>query len=127
MTDRSMRYVLVLAALFNFSAAAMILFPESIGRFAELPTNAPKFFAWMLAMLIALFGAVYVWLAHRVTIDRPLVGVAALGKLVVFAVATVCLALGELSAKAYVPAVGDLIFALLFLAWLRSGAANAGR
>ena len=116
--DAVMRPVLVVGALFNFFAAAIVLFPDSIGGFADLPLSGSRFYSWMLALFIGLFGGVYVWLSRRPVIDRPIVVLAAVGKTGVFAVALACLLLGELSPQAFAPAVGDLLFAFVFLWWL---------
>jgi hypothetical protein len=117
--DLIMRRVLVVAAMFNFAAAAMILFPQSIGRFADVPLSAPHFHSWLLALFIALFGGVYAWLSRRAVIDRPLIGMAVLGKTGVFLVALVCLATGDITARTFATAIGDLAFAAVFLWWLR--------
>ena len=113
-----LRGVLRVGALFNFGAAAMLAFPTTLGQVAELPPPGSRFYPWMLAMLVGLFGGVYLWLAQRPRIDRPLVAVAGLGKLGVFAVSTACWQVGEIPGRAMVPAVGDLLFGLVFLGWL---------
>lgn len=114
-----LRRVLWFGALFNFGAALGLAFPASIGRIAALPAPGSRFYSWLLALFVGLFGGVYLWLARRPRIDRPLVVVAIVGKLGVFAVALVCWRLGEIPGRAVVPAVGDLIFGLVFLWWLR--------
>lgn len=131
--DRVMRITLATGAVFNAFAAAMILMPDSLGRFAALPTDAPRVYVWMLAMFILLFGAVYAWLAQRPEIDRPFVLLGITGKTGVFLIAMICLVLGDLSGRAMIPAFGDLIFAALFAWWyirsadhLKPSAALAG-
>lgn len=116
--DHVMRRVLVVAAIFNLVAASVVLFPDSIGRFADLPRAESRFYSWMVSLFILLFGGVYAWLSRRPVIDRPLVVLAAVGKMGVFLVAFTCLLLGELSATAFAPAVGDMLFGLCFLWWL---------
>ena len=113
-----MRSALWLGALFNFGAALMLAFPASLGQLAGLPPPGSLFYSWMLALLIGLFGGVYLWLAQRATIDRPLVVVAIVGKVGVFAVAVACWQLGQIPGRGVVPAIGDLIFGLVFLWWL---------
>lgn len=117
--DLVIRRTLVVGAIFNLAAAAMVLSPSSLGRFADLPLTAPRFYSWLLALFIVLFGCVYAWLSRRPEIDRPLVVLAVFGKCGVFLVALACLLLGDISAKAFAPAVGDLVFGLIFLWWLR--------
>lgn len=122
--DVVMRRTLVVGAIFNLFAAAMVLLPQSLGRLADLPQSAPRFYSWLLALFIILFGGVYAWLSRRPTIDRPLVAVAVIGKTGVFLVALTCLFLGEISTNTFAPAIGDLLFAGIFLWWL-SGTARA--
>lgn len=122
--DRVFRTVLVVGALFNFVMATAILFPDPFGSFAELPRSESRFYSWLLALFIALFGGVYAFLSASAVIHRPLVVLAVIGKTGVFLVALVCLLLGELSPGAFAPAVGDLLFALVFLWWLKGVAAK---
>lgn len=120
--DRWMRPVLLAGAAFNAFAALVVLFPDSLGAFADLPPAGSRFDRALLAWLIAVFGGVYAWLAFRPAIDRPLVAVATIGKAGVFAIAATLWWLGELSTRALLPALGDLGFAVLFLGWLRATA-----
>ena len=118
--DVVMRRVLVVGALFNFFVVVIVLFPDTLGRFADLPVPVSRFYTWLLALFIGLFGAAYAWLSRRPTIDRPLVALATVGKIGVFVVALLCWQLGDISAKAFGPAIVDLLFALIFLWWLRA-------
>jgi hypothetical protein len=118
-TDRWMRRTLIAGAVFNAFAALVVLFPDTLGAFADLPPAAPRFHRALLALFIALFGGVYAWLAVRPTIDRPLITIAALGKLGVFAIAIALWSTGDLSTRALTPAVVDLMFGLVFVGWLR--------
>ena len=120
--DVFMRRTLVVGAAFNFLAAAMVLFPQSLGRVADIPQGAPRFHSWLLALFIFLFGCVYAWLSRRAVIDRPFVVLAVVGKTGVFLVAFACWWFGEISARAFTTAVGDLLFAGIFLWWLRGTA-----
>lgn len=119
--DVAMRRVLAFGALFNFVAVIIVLFPDVLGGAIDLPEPGSRFFPWMLSLFIGLFGGVYAWLSRRPVIDRPLIALAAIGKVGVFAVALVCLLLGDISAGAFAPAVGDLLFGLYFAQWLRTG------
>ena len=73
----------------------------------------------MLALLIGIFGGVYAWLARQPRIDRSLVVVAVIGKIGVFTVAMISWLLGEIPGRGLIPALGDLIFGVVFLWWLR--------
>ncbi len=114
-----MRIALWVGACFNLGAALMLIFPSSLGQIAGLPLPGSRFYAWLLAILIALFGGVYAWLACRPQIDRPLVAVAIIGKFGVFAVSLACWLLGEIPFRGFVVAIGDLIFGLIYWWWLR--------
>lgn len=120
--NRYFRAVLVVGAGFNFFMALVILFPNTIGRFADLPRSESRFFSWLLALFVALFGGVYAYLSRTPVIERSLITLAVIGKTGVFLVALACLLLGDLSPRAFAPAIGDLIFAVIFLGWLRSTA-----
>jgi len=119
--DAAMRRVLAFGALFNFTAVAIVLFPDVLGGAIELPEPGSRFFPWMLALFIGLFGGVYAWQSRRPVIDRSLIALAAVGKIGVFAVALACLLLGDISVGAFAPAVGDFLFGLYFVHWLRDG------
>lgn len=118
--DSVMRAVLWIGAAFNFCAAAMVAFPETLGVFSGLPGTGPLFYRWMLVLFVALFGGAYAWLALQQQITRPLVAMAALGKTGVFIVALVCWILGDIPLQSLPPAVCDLAFALVFAWWLRA-------
>lgn len=120
--DRFFRRVLFVGGCFNVFMALVILFPDSIGGLADLPRSGSRFFSWMLALFVGLFGGVYWYLSTKPVIDRSLVALAAIGKTGILMVALACLLLGDLSVSAFVPAVGDLLFAGVFLWWLRSTA-----
>lgn len=113
-----MRAALWIGAAFNFGAAAMVAFPDTVGSFSGLPGTGPLFYRWMLVLFVALFGGAYAWLALQPEISRPLVALAALGKTGVFMVAVVCLLLGDIPLQSLPPAVCDLAFALVFAWWL---------
>lgn len=119
----TLRWVLRVAGIFNLGAALLFAFPESLGRLAGLPGGGPRFYVWLLAVWVALLGLVYLWLAQREAVDRPLLGTAALIKASVFVVAIASFVRGELTATALLPAGADLVFAALFVAGVR----GAGR
>jgi CHASE2 domain-containing sensor protein len=108
-----------IGAFFNFGAALMFIFPVSLGQIAGLPVSGSLFYNWLLALFIGLFGAVYAWLARRPRIDHPLVGLAIIGKMGVFAVALASWLLGVIPFRGFVVAIGDLVFGMIFWWWLR--------
>lgn len=123
----AIRPVLWLGAAFNAAVALGLLLPSVAG--ALLPPPAPAFHTWTRAYFVALFAATYAWLAMQPTIPRPVVGVAAIGKAGVFAIALACLLRGDIGPRTFAVGVVDLGFALCFLAWLRRpviGARDSG-
>jgi hypothetical protein len=116
--DSVMRPVLWIGAAFNFGAAAMVAFPDTVGSFSGLPGTGPLFYRWLLVLFVALFGGAYAWLALQPHISRPLVAMAALGKTGVFMVAVACWLLGDIPLQSLPPAVCDLAFAMVFTWWL---------
>jgi hypothetical protein len=68
--DLTMRWALAIGALIKFFAVAIVRFPESVGRTADLPPPGSKFYSWLLALFIALFGAVYAWLGALRSTDH---------------------------------------------------------
>lgn len=113
-----MRAVLWFAAAFNFGAALMVAFPDTIGSFSGLPGTGPLFYRWLLVLFVALFGGAYVWLALQPQICRPLVALAALGKTGVFVVSIVCWYVGDIPLQSLPPAICDLAFGMVFAWWL---------
>jgi hypothetical protein len=119
--DAFIRKVLWATTFYNLVAGLGFAFPSTIGRLADLPLPVAPLYSVLLALSVFLFGAAYAWLAMQPTIDRPLVGFAAVGKASVFVAAIVLWSLGD-GPGWFVPgAVGDLIFAAIFAWWLRAG------
>jgi Na+/melibiose symporter-like transporter len=120
--DWHLRKILWATVVFNVAGASAFLFPSSLGQLAGLPLPVAPLYTVLLAFFVLLFGAAYVWLALAREIDRPMIGMAAAGKAGVFVIAVTLWAMGE-GPGWFVPgATGDLVFAILFLAWLRSNA-----
>jgi undecaprenyl pyrophosphate phosphatase UppP len=85
---QAVRYTLWVSAPFNLLAAYMVLLPLSaLGRLVGMPPSPPLVYSALLATMIALFGLAYAWLATQPEIDRPLVGLAAIAKTMVFVIA----------------------------------------
>jgi hypothetical protein len=118
------RKVLWVAALYNLGGASLFAFPASLGQLAGLPVPVAPVYSVLLALFVLLFGAAYAWLAMQPTIDRPMVGFAAIGKASVFVAAVILWAAGEGSASLIPGATGDLIFAAIFAWWLRAARAR---
>jgi len=117
---RAIRPVLWLGVPFNAMVAAMVAFPGPLGDFAMLPVVDAVFYRWMLVYFVVLFSATYGWMAMQPIIPRPVVGLAALGKAGVFAVALACVLANQIPVRTFLLACGDLVFALYFFAWMRA-------
>ena len=119
--DAAMRRILWCAAVFNLGGAFLFAFPASpVGQLVGLPIPVPGIYCAILAFLVALFGAAYVWLATQPSINRPMVALFAIGKAGVFGIVGIFWLSGAASGPAVVAASGDLIFAILFARWLRA-------
>lgn len=116
--DHVMRRALRVTSVLNLGAAFVFAFPDSLGRLAGFPGPASLLHSTFLALLVALFGATYAWLARQPRIDRPLVGFCALGKTGFFTVAFACWLLGDLPGRGALAASADLLFAGVFAWWL---------
>ena len=120
MNDDLMRRALRFSAVANFGAALLFGFPASLGQLAGLPAPAPRLYTTFIAVLVALFGATYAWLARQPHIDRPLVAFSALGKTSFFVVVLLTWLFGDVSGRALLAGAGDLVLATLFAWWLVS-------
>ena len=118
--DALLRAALWTTALANLGVALLVTAPQSaLGQWAGLPgAPVPAVYRVLLASFIALFGLCYAWLARRTVIDRPLLTLAAFGKLLAFMGVSGLWIAGDASARFALLMVGDLILAALFLAWL---------
>lgn len=116
-----MRGAMYATAVMNVLAAGLFLpGAEGLRALADLPPEAPPIYLATVSMFILLFGLGYFWCAVTGRADRLFVTLAAVGKLA-FVTMLVCFWLaGELSARAVLGGVGDLVFGTLFVTWLLS-------
>jgi hypothetical protein len=120
LSERFVRNSLWASVPLNFSAAAILLMPWlPPGRLLGLSPNVNPIYAGIASYMIAFFGCTYIWLARAKTIDGPLLWAGALGK-IGFVLLGVALWLAGV-ANGAVPALAsvDLVFAMIWLAWLR--------
>jgi hypothetical protein len=121
--DRLMRGALWLSVPYNLGAAVLLAFPGWWpGQWAGLPAPVPLADSLLLAMFVALFGGAYAWLAAREVIDRPLVGLATIGKIGACTVVVALWLAGDLPARTLLTVSGDAVFAAIFSRWLLSSA-----
>jgi ABC-type branched-subunit amino acid transport system permease subunit len=126
--DKIIRMTLWTSVPFNFVAAYSFAFPASFsGQMMGLPFEAPAVYSVLLAWLVALFGAVYGWLAMQTKIDRPIVTMAAIGKVGVFVLAALLWLSGQVQGKTVFVVSGDLIFGCVFFWWLVKTAKYANK
>ena len=117
--EKAIRYTLWASFPFNLVASYFVLFPASVlGRLVGLPPSPPPVYAAPLAMLIALFEFAYAWLAQRPKIDRPLLGLAATAKTLMFVIALALWLSGQGTGGLVLVASVDLAFASLWGWWL---------
>lgn len=110
--------LLQVAAVFNFLAALSISFPDSIGKAFEMPASGSPFYTYLLGLLLAMIGMVYLILSMEDSPNRNLILLAAFGKMSVFILATYCWTIQAISNQGFYLAFGDLTFAVLFVYWL---------
>jgi hypothetical protein len=123
--DKIFRGVLWATVVFNVGGAMLFLFPSSsLGQLAGLPAPVPAVYTALLAEFVLLFAGGYAWLALQPTIDRALVGFAAIGKTGAFLVITGFWLTGAVPARGVLAASGDLIFACIFAWWLLAPAST---
>ena len=118
-TERIIRPSLWASAAFNIGGAGLFAFPVSfLGRLSGLPPEPPAIYRFLLALLVFGFGCAYLWLAMQRTISRPFICFAAIDKACVFGVVFVLWLLGESPVSSVIVISGDLIFAIIWAAWL---------
>jgi hypothetical protein len=116
--DDVVRRALWATVVFNVVGALLFAFPDTLGRFANLPGGVPRLYAFSMALMVALFAGAYAFLARQPSIDRPMVGFLAIGKASFFTLTVLCWLAGEASGMVVLAASGDLVFAAIFAWWL---------
>ena len=103
----------------HLGAAYVLARPGAwLGQKLGLPAAADPLYAALAAYLVGLFGCVYAWLALQPRPTQPLLAVAALGKLGLFAVVLGLWLLADASPRLVAVSAVDLWFAALWLWWL---------
>ncbi len=120
-TDRIMRQILWAAALYTWGGAMMFAIPGTpVGRFVELPANAPDIYRIFAALFTLIFAGMYAWLAMQPAIAKPMVWLGAISKALGFLSVFALWLFGHAAFPGVVLFSGDLIFAVLFVMWLRT-------
>lgn len=116
-----MRRALFATAVMNISGAALFLpVAEHLRPLAGFPSGGHPFYLAMASMFVLTFGLGYLWAAVAGRADRLFIGVAAGGKLSFFGLLVCFWAMGAVPGRAPLTGTGDLVFGLLFVAWLLS-------
>ncbi|HEY0975536.1 MAG TPA: hypothetical protein VGE57_13660 [Solimonas sp.] len=119
--DRLIRAALWASVPFNAAAAFGLAFPASpLAAPFGLPSMVPQPYPAMLGAFVALFGGLYAWLAWQPQIPRAMVGFSAIGKLAAFVIVTLLWLQGRVGTPLALAGTGDLLFAVIFLHWLRT-------
>ena len=114
-----MRGALFATAAMNLGGAlAFTPYGGAVRALAGLPDGAPPVYLATIGVFILTFGVAYLWTAVSGRADPLFIAVAASGKLAFFVVLTWYWARGQLPGRAPLAGSGDLLFGLLFLAWL---------
>ena len=110
------------AAVFNWLAAAILFAPFGIAQALGLepaPINSP--YEHIALMAIVLFGIGYWWAGNDPLLNRPLIRLGMIGKLLVVALVWLAVAGGQANWRLGALASGDLVYAILFARYLYFG------
>ncbi|MCK5841409.1 MAG: hypothetical protein KAH31_04530 [Candidatus Sabulitectum sp.] len=124
MTDRFYSRMFLLAALWNVIAtvAGLAFYQFQLQLFfgSEAYTNCfyQALFYRIAITAVLIFGIGYYMVSRQITANRGIVWLGALGKLSLFCAFTCFFISGKVTAIAFVLALGDLVWATLFLMFL---------
>ena len=119
MLETITRKTLWISSGFNFVAAYALAFPHhGLGVLFGLPADTPRLYAYLFAYVVAVFGVSYAWLAKQAQISKPLLAVAAAGKIGIFVITAGLTMVGDISIRPTLLASGDLLFGAIWLSWL---------
>jgi hypothetical protein len=114
-----MRGALFATAGMNILAAPVFMpAATSLRTVAGFPEGGHPFYLVTVGMFVLTFGFAYLWAAVTGRAERLFIAVAAAGKLSFFGLLVWFWAVGAVPLRAPVLATGDLVFGVLFLAWL---------
>jgi hypothetical protein len=101
---------------------AVLIAPPSVGlrALAGLPEAGHPFYAWTLSLFILFFGVQYLRLSVSTAREPYFVAIGAAGKAAFSLLLTAFWLAGDLPARAALAGSADLIFAAIFVYWLRA-------
>lgn len=123
-----MRRALFATAVMNILVAgAFVPAARDVRVLAGLPAESHPLYLTTVGLFVGLFGCGYLWSAITGRADRLFITLAATGKLGFFALLAGFWVAGSLPLRAPLAGTADLVFGLLFAAWLYGarGAATA--
>jgi hypothetical protein len=124
--QKFIKITLFLSFVFNFCAAYLMLFPSSdYGQLFELPRDVPYLYSNLISFVIVFFGVMYAWLALQPNLEKHLLFLGGLGKLLFFLVVFLTWLFGHASSKFAILTIGDLIFGSLWLWWLHTNRSSS--
>lgn len=115
------RALFTIAALWNWTISlGTLVVPQLVYRIS-MPVEAPENLAmtYLFMGLVAIFGLGYFWASRDFDANRAVIRLGVAGKTTVFAMACVLLAQRQIGIPFFALAVGDLVFAILFVRALR--------
>lgn len=125
---RWMRNALLATAAMNaFGALTFTPWGAWIRDLAEMPRDAHPVYLLVIGTFVLLFGIGYLWTGLAGRADPLFIAIAAAGKLSFFGLLAAFWLAGELTVRAPLAAVGDLVFGMLFVTWLVSRSGESSR
>ena len=113
------RALFAIASAWNLGGAAMLLFnPDFLLSRLEIKDTAARLLAQSFTSSVATWGIGYALIAFDQRRFRDFAWLGVISKTLFFLIYLVALLNGRLSATAFVPALADIFFALLFLEFL---------
>jgi len=114
-----MRRALFATAGMNIlAAAAFVPVARPLRAVLGFPEAGHPLYLLTVGMFILTFGLGYLWAAATGRAERLFITLAAFGKLSFFALLVACWAVGAVPMRLPLLGTGDLVFGMLFVAWL---------
>ena len=112
------RALLATAAMNAVGAITFTPWGAPIRDLAAMPPGAHPVDLLVIGVFVLLFGVGYLWCGLTGRADPLFIAIAAAGKLAFFGLLLGFAVAGELSMRAPLAAVGDLVFGAMFVVWL---------
>ena len=113
-----MTTALLATSVMNVAAALAFLPPaQPLRALVGMPDGEPVYLA-TVALFVLLFGAGYAYVGFTGRDERLFLGLSAVGKISFVAIVTFYWGVGRIPFQAVMTASGDLVFGVMFAAWL---------